>query len=146
VQTALVVGPSSEEIYTDKYGRIKVQFYWDRLGSTDNNSSCWLRVATPWAGKNWGAVHIPRIGQEVVVEGVISDVGYSARSDTTFLRMGGKYPNHAFTAVIFKSAKPLFPEARSWEGKKERIRGVVKEYRGKPEIVLERAEQVNVPR
>ena len=86
------------------------------------------------------------IGQEVVVEGVISDVGYSARSDTTFLRMGGKYPNHAFTAVIFKSAKPLFPEARSWEGKKERIRGVVKEYRGKPEIVLERAEQVNVPR
>jgi hypothetical protein len=85
------------------------------------------------------------IGEEVVVEGVISDVGYSARSDTTFLNMGGKYPNHIFTAVIFRTAKPLFPEARSWEGKKVRIRGVVKEYRGKPEIVLERVDQVTVP-
>ena len=80
-----------------------------------------------------------------MVEGVISDVGYSARSQTTFLNMGGKYPNHVFTAVIFKSAKPLFPEARSWEGKKVRISGVVTESRGKPEIVLERAEQVTVP-
>jgi hypothetical protein len=84
------------------------------------------------------------IGEEVMVEGVISDVGYSARSDTTFINMGGKYPNHAFTAVIFRSAKPLFPEARSWEGKKVRVRGMVKEYRGKPEIVLERVEQVEV--
>ncbi len=60
--------------------------------------------------------------------------------------MGGKYPNHAFTAVIFRSAKPLFLEARSWEGKRVRIRGVVKEYRGKPEIVLEKREQVIVLR
>ena len=73
VQTALVVGPSGEEIYTDKYGRIKVQFHWDRDGKTDANSSCWLRVATPWAGKNWGAIHIPRIGQEVVVDFVEGD-------------------------------------------------------------------------
>lgn len=86
------------------------------------------------------------IGEEVVVEGVISDVGHSARSGTTFLNMGGRYPNHSFTAVIFKSAKPLFPEARSWEGKKVRIRGVVKEYRGKPQIVLERREQVTLVR
>jgi hypothetical protein len=86
------------------------------------------------------------IGEEVVVEGVISDVGYSARTDTTFLNMGGKYPNHAFTAVIFKSSKALFPEVQSWEGKKVRIRGVVKEYRGKPEIVLARREQVEVVR
>ena len=85
------------------------------------------------------------IGQEVVVEGVISDVGHSARSDTTFVNMGGKYPNHNFTAVILRSAKPLFPEVRSWEGEKVRIRGVVKIYRGKPEIVLEKAEQVTVP-
>ena len=84
------------------------------------------------------------VGKEVVVEGVISDVGYSSRSDTTFLNMGGRYPFNTFTAVIFKSAKPLFPQAKSWEGKKVTIRGVVKQYRGKPEIVLERAEPVEV--
>jgi type VI secretion system secreted protein VgrG len=66
-QTAVVVGPSGEEILTDKYGRVKVQFPWDRVGTNDVNSSCWLRVATHWAGKQWGAVHIPRIGQEVIV-------------------------------------------------------------------------------
>ncbi|MEX2118232.1 MAG: type VI secretion system tip protein TssI/VgrG, partial [Pirellulales bacterium] len=66
-QTAVVVGPSGEEIFTDKYGRVKVQFRWDRQGTNDGNSSCWVRVATPWAGKQWGAIHIPRIGQEVVV-------------------------------------------------------------------------------
>ena len=67
-QTAVVVGPSGEEIFTDKYGRIKVQFHWDREGSYDVGSSCWMRVAQPWAGGNWGTVCIPRIGQEVVVE------------------------------------------------------------------------------
>jgi type VI secretion system secreted protein VgrG len=67
IQTAVVVGPSGEEIYCDKYGRVKVQFYWDRLGKLDQNSSCWVRVAWPWAGKGWGFITIPRIGQEVVV-------------------------------------------------------------------------------
>jgi type VI secretion system secreted protein VgrG len=67
-QTAVVVGPSGEEIFTDKYGRIKVQFPWDREGKHDANSSCWLRVGTPWAGKGWGAISIPRIGQEVIVQ------------------------------------------------------------------------------
>jgi type VI secretion system secreted protein VgrG len=67
VHTAVVVGPKGEEIYTDKYSRIKVQFHWDREGKKDENSSCWVRVAQPWAGKNWGAVSIPRIGQEVVI-------------------------------------------------------------------------------
>jgi type VI secretion system secreted protein VgrG len=67
-QTALVVGPKGDEIYTDKYGRVKVQFYWDRYGKSDENSSCWIRVSHPWAGKNWGMVAIPRIGQEVVVD------------------------------------------------------------------------------
>jgi type VI secretion system secreted protein VgrG len=66
-QTALVVGPAGEEIFTDKYGRVKVQFFWDRDGKFDGNSSCWVRVASPWAGKHWGMIHIPRIGQEVVV-------------------------------------------------------------------------------
>jgi type VI secretion system secreted protein VgrG len=67
VQTAVVVGPSGEEIFVDKYGRVKVQFHWDREGTKNENSSCWIRVAHGWAGKNWGMVHIPRIGQEVVV-------------------------------------------------------------------------------
>jgi type VI secretion system secreted protein VgrG len=66
-QTAIVVGPSGEELFTDKYGRVKVQFHWDRYGKKDDKSSCWVRVSHPWAGKNFGAVHIPRIGQEVIV-------------------------------------------------------------------------------
>jgi type VI secretion system secreted protein VgrG len=67
-QPALVVGPSGEEIYTDKYGRIKVQFYWDRLGKRNETSSCWIRVAQIWAGATWGALFLPRIGQEVMVD------------------------------------------------------------------------------
>ena len=67
-QTALVVGPSGEEIFTDEYGRVKLQFHWDRLGGKNENSSCWVRVSYPWAGKNWGGIHIPRMGQEVIVE------------------------------------------------------------------------------
>jgi type VI secretion system secreted protein VgrG len=66
-QTAMVVGASGDEIYTDEYGRVKVQFPWDRYGKKDENSSCWMRVAQVWAGKNWGAMHIPRVGQEVLV-------------------------------------------------------------------------------
>jgi type VI secretion system secreted protein VgrG len=65
---AKVTGPSGEEIYTDKYGRIKVQFPWDRDGKNDENTTCWVRVTTPWSGKNWGMIHIPRIGQEVVIQ------------------------------------------------------------------------------
>ena len=67
-QTAIVVGPSGEEVYTDQYARVKVKFHWDRYGKADENSSCWIRVAQVWAGKSWGAMYIPRIGQEVVVE------------------------------------------------------------------------------
>ena len=66
-QTAMVVGKAGEEIWTDKYGRIKVQFHWDRLGKNDENSSCWVRVAQGWAGKGWGAMSLPRIGMEVIV-------------------------------------------------------------------------------
>jgi type VI secretion system secreted protein VgrG len=66
-QTAVVVGPAGEEIFPDKYSRVKVQFHWDRQGKNDPDSSCWVRVGTPWAGKNWGMIHIPRIGQEVIV-------------------------------------------------------------------------------
>ncbi|MCC9603159.1 type VI secretion system tip protein VgrG [Stieleria sp. JC731] len=67
-QTAIVVGKSGEEVWTDKYGRVKVHFHWDRFDKQDENSSCWVRVAQSWAGKRWGSIHIPRIGQEVIVE------------------------------------------------------------------------------
>ncbi len=67
-QTGVVVGPVGEEIYADQYGRIKVQFHWDRLGNSDERSSCWMRVAQIWAGKGWGSLHIPRVGHEVLVE------------------------------------------------------------------------------
>jgi len=67
-QTAVVVGPSGSEIYVDKYSRVKVQFFWDRAGHHDDQSSCWIRVAQPWAGKQWGFIAIPRGGQEVIVD------------------------------------------------------------------------------
>jgi type VI secretion system secreted protein VgrG len=72
-QIATVVGSSGEEIWTDKHGRIKVQFPWDRVGTKNENSSCWVRVSQIWAGQGWGALFIPRIGQEVVVSYVDGD-------------------------------------------------------------------------
>ena len=66
-QTAAVVGPKGDEIHTDEHGRIRVQFHWDRKGKLDDKSSCFVRVGQIWAGKNWGAIYIPRIGQEVIV-------------------------------------------------------------------------------
>ncbi len=66
-QTAVVVGPAGEEIFCDKYGRVKVQFHWDREGKLDASSSCWVRVSTLWAGKAWGITNVPRIGHEVII-------------------------------------------------------------------------------
>jgi type VI secretion system secreted protein VgrG len=68
VQTAVVVGPAGEEIYTDEYGRVKVQFHWDREGKKDDKSSCWIRVSQVHAGKGWGSMLVPRIGEEVIVD------------------------------------------------------------------------------
>lgn len=72
-QTAFVVGPPGEEIFTDKYGRVKVQFHWDRTRQFSEDSSCWVRVGTMWAGKNWGSMFIPRIGMEVIVDFIEGD-------------------------------------------------------------------------
>ncbi|HCN6310286.1 type VI secretion system tip protein VgrG [Escherichia coli] len=68
LQSAIVTGPAGQEVWTDKYGRVKVQFGWDRYGKNDENSSCWVRVSYPWAGKGFGGIQIPRIGQEVLVD------------------------------------------------------------------------------
>ena len=67
IQTATVTGPEGEIIHTEKYGRIKVQFHWDRYGNGDQNSSCWIRVSQNWGGKGWGGVFVPHIGQEVIM-------------------------------------------------------------------------------
>lgn len=67
-QTAIVTGPSGDVVYTDKYGRVKVQFHWDRVGKNDDHSSCWIRVSQGWAGRSFGTMHLPRIGQEVIVD------------------------------------------------------------------------------
>jgi type VI secretion system secreted protein VgrG len=66
-QTAIVVGPPGEKIFTDKHGRVRVQFHWDRYGKRDDKSSCWIRVSQAWAGRGWGAVNLPHVGHEVLV-------------------------------------------------------------------------------
>ncbi|MDA8521084.1 type VI secretion system Vgr family protein [Acidovorax sp. NCPPB 4044] len=75
-QTAVVVGPPGEEIWPDQYGRVKVQFHWDREGRFDEQSSCWIRVSQGWAGQNYGSIYLPRIGQEVVVDFLNGDPDY----------------------------------------------------------------------
>jgi type VI secretion system secreted protein VgrG len=72
-QPAVVVGPDGEEIYTDPFGRVKVQFYWDRVGKKNENSSCWVRVSQTYAGDGWGAMALPRVNQEVVVDFIEGD-------------------------------------------------------------------------
>lgn len=67
-QTAIVTGPAGRELWTDEYGRVKLSFHWNRTCTKDENSSCWIRVSSPWAGTNFGGIQIPRIGQEVVVD------------------------------------------------------------------------------
>jgi type VI secretion system secreted protein VgrG len=71
--TAVVTGPAGQEIFVDQYGRVKLQFFWDRAGPNDADSSCWVRVAQLWAGKTWGAFFWPRIGMEVVVQFIDGD-------------------------------------------------------------------------
>ncbi|WP_137297363.1 type VI secretion system tip protein VgrG [Psychromonas sp. SP041] len=73
VQTAVVTGDAGDEILVDKYGRVKVQFHWDREGQNDSKSSCWIRVAQNWAGNKWGAFFFPRVGQEVLVDFINGD-------------------------------------------------------------------------
>ena len=74
IQTAVVTGPSGEEIHVDEHGRIRVQLHWDRQGSNDERSMCWVRVQQPWAGAGWGFWWVPRIGMEVVVQLVDGDL------------------------------------------------------------------------
>ncbi|MBU2713533.1 type VI secretion system Vgr family protein [Zooshikella harenae] len=104
-QTAVVTGPAGEEIYTDEYGRVKVQFKWDREGKLDENSSRWVRVMQTWAGPQWGSMVIPRIGQEVTIDylngdanhPVVTGVVYHGKHQTPY-----KLPDHK-TRLGFKT-------------------------------------------
>jgi type VI secretion system secreted protein VgrG len=122
-QTAVVVGPPGEEVFTDKYGRVKVQFHWDRQGKHDADSSCWVRVGAPWAGKRRGLIHIPMVGDEVIVDFLEGDPdrpiivgsvfnaesmppwelpanrtvsGYKGRTGSNFLKVEDKAPNEKY--------------------------------------------------
>lgn len=119
-QTAVVVGPQGEEIYTDEHARVKVQFYWDREGKNDDKSSCWLRVASTWAGKGWGAIQIPRIGQEVIVdflEGdpdrpIITGRVYNAEQTPPYKLTDGKTISGVKTRSSQKGSTDNFNEIR----------------------------------
>ncbi|MFO0802938.1 MAG: type VI secretion system tip protein TssI/VgrG [Gemmataceae bacterium] len=108
-QSAQVVGPPGEEIFTDKYGRIKVQFHWDREGKRNAESSCWIRVGMLWAGRNWGHIHIPRIGQEVLVDFLEGDpdqpivVGNTYNPDQM---PSDKLPDHKTRSHIKSNSTP----------------------------------------
>jgi len=101
-QTAMVVGPKGEEIWTDKYGRVKVQFHWDRYGKRDEKSSCFVRVSQIWAGSGWGGMHIPRIGQEVVVDFLEGDPDRPIITGRVY--DGANMPPYALAANATRSA------------------------------------------
>lgn len=84
ILTATVVGPASEEVHTDKYGRIKIQFPWDSENKQDDSSSCWVRVSQPWSGGRFGGMFIPRIGSEVVISFVHGHPDYPMVTGTVF--------------------------------------------------------------
>ena len=113
-QTAVVVGSQGEEIWTDEYARVKLQFHWDREGQMDENSSCWVRVSQLWAGKNWGGIHIPRIGQEVVVDFLEGDPDrplVTGRVYNDALKPPYDLPNNQTqSGIISRSTKDGTPE------------------------------------
>ncbi len=108
-QTATVVGASGNEIETDKHGRIKVQFHWDRLGKKDLNSSCWVRVAQPWAGKGYGMFSLPRVGHEVVVQFMDGDPDRPIVTGSVYNNenmVAWKLPDHStFSGIKTQSSK-----------------------------------------
>jgi type VI secretion system secreted protein VgrG len=124
-ESAVVVGPGGEEIFTDKYGRVKVQFFWDRRGKKDDKSSCWVRVSTVWAGKGWGVISTPRIGQEVLIAYVNGDpedpiiVGrvYNAEQMPPYALPGNKTQSGMKTRSTLQGSPDNFNEIR-FEDKK----------------------------
>ncbi len=155
-QTAIVVGDAGEGgVTTDEHARIKVQFHWDRLGQKDANSSCWVRVASPWAGNGWGLIALPRIGQEVVVDFLEGDPDrplITGRVHNAMQKAPYELPDHA-TVATFKSrskngGKDEFNELRfqddpgqehlfmqAQKDKFERVRNTVNTEIGKDQLL-----------
>lgn len=131
-QTAMVVGKAGEEIDADKYGRVKVQFPWDRLGKKDENSSCWVRVAQVWAGKNWGAIHIPRIGQEVLVEFLEGDPDRPIITGRVY--NGDSMPPYALPANVTQSGIKSRSSKQGSDGNYNEIR--FEDKKGSEELLV----------
>jgi type VI secretion system secreted protein VgrG len=109
VQSAVVVGPAGEEIHTDEFGRVRVQFHWDREGKYDDNSSCWMRVSQGWAGSGYGMIVIPRIGQEVLVgffEGDPDQPVIIGRVYNNTARVPYKLPDHKTKSTWKSDSSP----------------------------------------
>ena len=159
-QTAIVVGTSGEEIHTDEYGRVKVKFHWDRYSEADENSSCWIRVAQVWAGKNWGAIYTPRIGQEVIVdflEGdpdqpIITGRVYNAQAKPPYdlptnktmstLKSNSSKGGEGFNEIRFEDKKgeeQIFIHAEKDED--VRVKNDSKEYIGKERHLIVKSDQ-----
>jgi type VI secretion system secreted protein VgrG len=141
-QTAIVTGPKGEEIYPDKYGRVKVQFHWDRYGKRDEKTTCWIRVAQGWAGPTYGAMAIPRIDHEVIVSFLEGDPDRPLITGRVYhdLNMPAyELPKHK-TRTVFKSM--------STPGPKEGARGYnelrIEDMKGKEEIYVHGEKDVNV--
>jgi type VI secretion system secreted protein VgrG len=142
VQSAIVTGPAGEEIYPDKYGRVKVQFFWDRLGQADEKTSCWIRVSQGWAGSQFGMTAIPRIGQEVLVsflEGNPDRPLITGRVYNELLMPPYTLPEHK-TRSVFKSM--------STPGEKDEKRGFnelrIEDMKGKEEIYVHAEKDINM--
>jgi type VI secretion system secreted protein VgrG len=142
VQCAIVTGPVGEEIYPDQYGRVKVQFFWDRLGQADANTTCWIRVSQGWAGSQFGMMAIPRIGQEVLVSFLEGDPDrplITGRVYNELLMPPYALPEHK-TRTVFKSM--------STPGKEDERRGFnelrIEDEKGEEEIYLHGEKDVNV--
>jgi type VI secretion system secreted protein VgrG len=117
VQSAIVTGPAGEEIYVDEYGRVKVQFHWDREGRRDEHSSCWIRVSQAWAGAGFGAVALPRVGQEVLVgffEGDPDQPIVVGRVHNAVNQVPYKLPEHKTRSGLRTSSSPGAPDVLAY--------------------------------
>ncbi len=129
-QSAVVTGPKGEEIHCDRYGRVKVQFHWDREGQADDSSSCWLRVASGWAGRNYGAIAIPRVGMEVLVTFLEGDPDQPLVTGCLFHRehpVPYELPAHKARSVFKSLSSPGgggYNELRIEDRKGEVIKGI----------------------
>jgi len=159
-QTAIVVGKAGEEILTDEFGRIKVQFHWDRYSPANENCPCWVRVSQLWAGKNWGTMFLPRIGQEVIVEfldgnpdrPIVTGAVYNGESKPPYplpdkatvstIKSNSSKGGQGFNEVRFedkKGSEQIFMHAEKDED--IRVKEVAKEWIGKDRHLIVKENQ-----